>query len=84
MMPSWNRDRRRQWTIHLLPTADFFGNDTFTYTATDSGGQTETGTVSVIILPAADAIDDTITTTEDMPVSGDVSTNDLFLAPPRL
>ena len=43
-------------------------------------GPSETGTVAVTVTPVDDVIDDTIATNEDLPVSGDVSTNDTFSA----
>ena len=67
-------------TFTFTPDGDFVGTDSFTYTATDVNGQTETGTVTVTVTPVADVVDDTVTTAEDTPVSGDVSTNDLFSA----
>ena len=62
------------------PSGDFVGTDTFTYTATDVNGTSETGIVTVTVTPVADVVDDSVTTVEDTPVSGDVSTNDTFAA----
>ncbi len=46
---------------------DFFGNDTFTYTSTDSDGQVATGTIIVTVENTNDAptaVDDTLTVTQ--------------------
>ncbi|MEI6234248.1 MAG: Ig-like domain-containing protein [Planctomycetota bacterium] len=39
-------------TILYTPTADFTGNDTFTYTVTGSNNQTATGTIQVLVIDA--------------------------------
>ena len=65
-------------TFSYAPDADFFGTDLVTYTAVDINGDSETATVSITVTPVVDVVDDTISTTEDTPVDGDVSVNDLF------
>ena len=53
--------------------------DTFSYVVSDDNGGTSTATVTVTIIGANDspvAVDDEVMTTEDVPVSGNVSTND--------
>jgi len=42
-------------TYTYIPEADYFGTDTFNYTATDSGGLTATGTVTVDVTAVNDA-----------------------------
>ena len=41
--------------IEYTPDADFFGNDSFTYTVTDAGGLTSSATVNVVVTPVNDA-----------------------------
>ncbi|QDU18781.1 tandem-95 repeat protein [Urbifossiella limnaea] len=41
--------------VTYTPAADFFGTDSFTYTASDGNGGTATGTVSVTVSPVDDA-----------------------------
>ncbi|WP_345321094.1 Ig-like domain-containing protein, partial [Novipirellula rosea] len=65
-------------TFTYTPAADFNGTDSFTYDATDVNGDIETQTVTVTVNAVDDAADDTATTNEDTPVSGDVSTNDTY------
>ena len=46
------------------PTPDYHGPDTFTYTVTDAGGASSTGTVHLTLAPVDDkpeAVDDTAT-----------------------
>ncbi len=52
------------------PAAEFSGEDTFTYTATDAAGNTGTATVTVTVTAVddpPDAVDDTASTDEDTP-----------------
>ena len=59
-------------TITYTPAPGYFGGDSYTYTVT-SGGVTETATVTVTVVndpPVAN--DDTRSTAEDTPVSGNV------------
>ncbi|WP_173010293.1 Ig-like domain-containing protein, partial [Mycolicibacterium sp. P9-64] len=61
------------------PTANFFGTDSFTYRATDGTTISDLATVTITITAVNDtpvAGDDTATTNEDTPVSGNVLTND--------
>lgn len=54
--------------IRYTPDPDFFGQDTFSYTATDPGGKQGTGTVSVQVIAVNDppqAFDDVLVTDED-------------------
>ncbi|MEO1298257.1 MAG: Ig-like domain-containing protein, partial [Cyanobacteria bacterium J06636_16] len=69
-------------TIDYTPNPDFSGADTFTYTITDSNGDTSTAEVAVTVNPGADgaptAVDDTATVLEDTPVNIPVLANDDF------
>lgn len=61
------------------PSADFNGSDSFTYVVDDGQGGTAVGTVSITVNAINDApiaVNDEVTTDEDMPVSGNVLTND--------
>ena len=56
------------WISHYTPNANFNGSDSFTYTATDSGGLSVTGTCEVTVNPVNDpptATSATIITNED-------------------
>ena len=67
-------------TFTYTPDPDFNGTDTFEYTACDDNGNCGTVTVTITVVPVNDdpiAIDDTYTTNEETPVSGDVSDNDV-------
>ncbi|AWI24430.1 Ig-like domain-containing protein [Flavobacterium pallidum] len=71
-------------TIDYTPNADFNGSDSFTYTITDSNGDTSTATVNVTIAPDAPGTDvpvasnDTANVTEDQSVNIPVLANDTF------
>ncbi|AWI24425.1 hypothetical protein HYN49_00135 [Flavobacterium pallidum] len=71
-------------TIDYTPNADFNGSDSFTYTITDSNGDTSTATVNVTIAPDAPGVDsplavnDTVTTGEGFGVTVSVLVNDSF------
>ncbi|HEX2972673.1 MAG TPA: Ig-like domain-containing protein, partial [Tepidisphaeraceae bacterium] len=59
--------------------AGFTGDATFTYKATDAGTLSDTGLVTIHITATNDApvaVDDSYTTNEDTPVTGNVLTND--------
>ena len=56
------------------PNPNFSGVDTFTYTIVDDAGQTDTATVTITVTPQA--IDDSVTTPFNTPVSVPVVTND--------
>ena len=75
-------------TLTYSPDADFTGTDSFVYTATvlhtDGSTNTETATVTVTVTPVADALADPVTTLEDMPVSVDLLSNDLFADPTKV
>ncbi|UCG15470.1 MAG: tandem-95 repeat protein [Phycisphaerales bacterium] len=67
-------------TFTYTPDANFSGEDSFTYTVSDGRGGTDTATVTVTVSPQNDAPiagDDSISTTEDEPVTtGDLLAND--------
>jgi cysteine-rich repeat protein len=59
-------------TLTYAPAANFAGTDTFTYTAEDLGGLSDTATVTVTVNPVADtpvAMDGTATTDEGQAVT---------------
>jgi VCBS repeat-containing protein len=62
------------------PNAGFSGNDSFAYTVSDGKGGSDTATVTVAVAGAVNAppvgVNDTNTTNEDTPVTGNVLTND--------
>jgi len=61
------------------PNADYNGDDSFEYTIRDAGGLEATGSVSITIGGNNDApvaVNDSATTAEDSPVSGNVLAND--------
>ncbi len=65
--------------VTYIPTANFNGTDSFTYTVGDAGGGTDTATVTVTVSAvndAPDAINDAATTGEDTPVVIQVLFND--------
>jgi gliding motility-associated-like protein len=66
-------------TFTYIPDANYFGEDTFTYTVTDAAGVTDTATVIITILSIEDVQvnNDQYTTNEDISVSGNVSDNDV-------
>ncbi|MDB2562105.1 Ig-like domain-containing protein [Sulfurimonas sp.] len=62
------------------PTANYFGSDSFVYTATDSNSATDTGTVTITVAAVNDAptaVADTATTAEETPITIVVKTNDV-------
>ncbi|NJO74750.1 MAG: tandem-95 repeat protein [Leptolyngbyaceae cyanobacterium RM1_406_9] len=67
-------------TVTYTPNPDFNGSDSFTYTVTTTAGNTETATVDVIVSPATDIADDSLTTSENSPVVVPVLANDSFAA----
>jgi hypothetical protein len=59
-------------TVTFTPNANFFGSDSFTYTASDGQGGTGSATVSITVSPgnnAPVATDDALAATEDTPVT---------------
>jgi len=65
--------------VTYTPPLNFSGTTSFTYTVT-SGGVTETGTVTVTVLPVNDApvgANSTISTSEDTPKAGLLSASDV-------
>jgi VCBS repeat-containing protein len=61
------------------PAANYNGSDSFTYKLCDCDGDCSTATVTVTINPVDDvptAVNDVVTTNEDTPATGNVSTND--------
>ncbi len=61
------------------PAADFNGADSFDYNVIDGNGGSDTGTVNITVNAINDdpvAVDDAITTDEDMSADGNVLTND--------
>ena len=67
-------------TIAYTPDANYNGVNNFTYTISDGFGGLDTAEVTVAINPVNDgpkAIDDTVTTSEDVPATVNVLANDL-------
>lgn len=66
-------------TVSFLPTPNFNGETSFTYTVTDPDGNSDTGEVTVQVNPVNDApvaVDDTDTTDLDTTVTVDLLAND--------
>ncbi|WP_224815062.1 tandem-95 repeat protein [Hasllibacter sp. MH4015] len=66
-------------TFTYTPDPDFNGTDTVTYTISDGNGGTDTATVTFNVAPvndAPDAVNDSVTTDEDTPITIDVLDND--------
>ena len=67
-------------TFSYTPNANFSGTDSFTYSITDTDGDSSVATVSVIVTPVDDvpvAVDDTLTVAEDSVANtGNLATND--------
>ena len=66
-------------TITYTPAANWNGEDSFTYTVTDSAGKTDTGIITVTVAAVNDAPvadNDSATTNEDTPVTVDVLDGD--------
>ena len=65
--------------VTYTPNVNFSGSDSFTYTNSDSGGLQDTATVMVTVRAvndAPDAMDDTVTSYEDVAVTTSVLAND--------
>jgi VCBS repeat-containing protein len=70
--------RNANGTITYTPNTGFTGNDSFSYTLSD-GTATDTATVTLTVTAVNDAPvanDDSVTTNEDVPLTGNVLTND--------
>jgi len=65
-------------TFTYTPANGFLGTDSFTYNVCGGPGLCDNATVTITVTESAPpvAIDDTYTTDEDTPVSGNVATND--------
>ncbi|RKZ45524.1 MAG: hypothetical protein DRQ41_00005, partial [Gammaproteobacteria bacterium] len=68
-------------TLIYTPDSDFVGTDTFDYTITDNNGDTSTATVTVSITPVVGnllpvAVDDSVTTLKNVPITTAVLNND--------
>ena len=66
-------------TVTYTPSANFFGNDSFDYVASDGLGGLDTATVFITVTPVNDppvAVDDNLTTDEDTPGTVNVLAND--------
>jgi VCBS repeat-containing protein len=67
-------------TFTYTPDQNYNGPDSFTYSITDADGDMSTATVNITVGAAGDvpaATEDTVTATEDTPVSGDLASNDI-------
>jgi hypothetical protein len=66
-------------TFTYTPNPDFNGTDSFVYQICDPEGLCDTSTVTIIVVPVNDppvAVDDSVSTGEDAPVTIDVASND--------
>ncbi len=67
--------------VLYTPKKDYFGTDTFTYTVKDDDGATSLpATVTIVVTPVNDppiAVDDFVTTNEDVPVNVPLLANDI-------
>ncbi|MCA0422558.1 MAG: tandem-95 repeat protein [Proteobacteria bacterium] len=67
-------------TFTYTPNTGYSGTDTFTYTSNDGNGGTDTATVTITVgtrpNSAPDAVNDTVSTNADQPLTGTVATND--------
>ncbi len=62
--------------VTYIPDADYNGPDSFDYTICNTFGDCSTATVTIDVLPIVDAIDDSVATTEDTPVTIAILAND--------
>ncbi|EJG0937207.1 tandem-95 repeat protein [Vibrio parahaemolyticus] len=62
----------------ILPTADWNGSETLTFTATDPSGESISQTVNFTVAPVADIVADKATVVEDTPTIIKVLGNDTF------
>ncbi|MES2629649.1 MAG: Ig-like domain-containing protein, partial [Bacteroidota bacterium] len=66
-------------SFSYVPNQDFFGTDSFTYNATDANGATDLATVTITVTSVNDAPvagDNTVTGTEDVVLTIDITNND--------
>ena len=66
-------------TVHYVPDANYGGDDGFSYSISDGHGGTASASVTVHVTPVNDApvaVDDTASTSEDIPVDVSVLAND--------
>ncbi|MCF6386576.1 Ig-like domain-containing protein [Mycobacterium sp. MBM] len=66
-------------TFTYTPTANYNGTDSFTYTASDGTATSNTATVAITVNPVNDApvaVNNAYNTNEDVPLAGNVLTND--------
>ena len=71
--------RNNDWLVYT-PTPDYFGTDSFTYTAVDPQGNSDTATVTLFLLPVYDpptAVNDNISLAEDTTLTFSARANDL-------
>ncbi|MBO6784328.1 MAG: tandem-95 repeat protein, partial [Alphaproteobacteria bacterium] len=67
-------------SFDYTPDADFAGTDSFTYQVSDGRGGTDTATATITVNPLNDApvaVDDIVSTDEEMAVVIDVAANDI-------
>ena len=62
--------------ITYTPDPDYNGPDSFDYTVCNNMGDCSTATVNITVNPIVDAIDDSIATIEDNPITIDILAND--------
>lgn len=71
--------RNNDWLVYT-PTPNYFGTDSFTYTAVDPQGNSDSATVTLMVQPVFDAptaVDDNISLAEDTNLSFSARANDL-------
>ena len=74
-------------SLSYKPNEDFFGDDSFTYKASDGQAESDVVTVSLkvnAVNDAPDAVDDSLATNEDTAGTGNVLTNDTDVDNPSL
>lgn len=63
-------------TMEYTPNPDFFGEDAYTYRITDANGDISTATVTILVDPNPDAVDDDISIDEDQAITINILAND--------
>ena len=63
-------------SVTYMPALDYNGNDSFEYTLCNSFGDCSTATVSIEVVPVVDAVDDSVATLQEAPITLDVLAND--------